>query len=103
MKARRLNTLLIDMLTQCGCLFGVKSDKSPAMSGAILSPVLDSIQDEFKPEEADLKHKGPAFHLMIPIQLKAKGLRVEGERTLTILDEEHAPAVEVFQSSCSCP
>ncbi len=66
MKVGRLNGLLLDMLTQRGGLVGVKSDKSPAVSGAFLGPMLDLIQDELEPEQADLKYEGAAFHLMIP-------------------------------------
>ena len=96
MKKRRLNVFFRYMSAEGHYLFRVQPNKNAAVPSAVLGPFLNLIQDELEPEQTDLKHEWPLLDLMIPIQGKAEGCGVEGERALGVLDEEDASSIEII-------
>jgi hypothetical protein len=62
-----LYAFLLDVVTKRFCLVRFKTNENAAMTSSVLRPVLDLIEDQLEPQQADLKHKRSAVFLMIPI------------------------------------
>lgn len=67
-----------------------------AVTGPAFGHGLSLIQDQLEPEQADLKDERPPSFFVVPLQGETKLVGVEVERTTGVLDEEHAPCIEIL-------
>src|SRR6187549_1193292 len=69
------------------------------MSRSVFGVVKNLIEDKTESEQTDFENPCPAFVLMIPIQLEAEGLRIEGKRGFGVINKEDASRIEVIHGA----